>query len=250
MNINPPFDEAGLAYQQTRMTHWNQVAQKRDHWRGFGRWYHRRIAEIYKFLVNPNQRILEIGCGMGSLISQLKPSHGVGVDFSAEMIARAKQRHPEIEYHQLDAHDLSSLEGTFDIIIFSDLVNDLWDVQRALEQVKKFCTPQHPPHPEFLQPSLAVAAHHRAKPQPRRAHALSKLAHPRRHHNMLRLAGFETIRTSKEVLWPLPLGGFADRFLVKLWPFSEFALSNFVIARPTPAAGKRAERFGCHRGAQ
>jgi len=52
--------------------------------------------------------------------------------------------------------------------------------------------------------------------------------------NMLRLAGFESIRATQEVLWPLPLGGLADRYLVKLWPFRGLALSNFVIARPTP----------------
>ena len=126
MKTTPLFDEAGMEYQKTRIAHWDKVAKKRDTWAGLGRWYHRRLIQIYKYLVNPNQRILEIGCGAGSLIAHLQPSHGVGVDFSPEMIARAKARHPEIEYHQLDAHDLSSLEGTFDVIIFSDSVNDLW----------------------------------------------------------------------------------------------------------------------------
>jgi len=238
MNKTPPFDEAGIEYQHTRMTHWNKVAQKRDHWRGLGRWYHRRLNDIYKFLVNPDQRILEIGCGMGSLIAHLKPSHGVGVDFSPEMITRAKQRHPEIEYHQLDAHDLSSLEGTFDIIIFSDTVNDLWDVQRALEQVKKFCTPQTRLILNFYShlwqiPLTLAQSINLAAP------VLSQnWLTPEDVDNMLRLAGFESVRTSAEVLWPLPLGGFADRYLVKLWPFREFALSNFVIARPAPQTAK------------
>ena len=65
-----------------------------------GRWYHRRLAEIYRYLVNPNQRVLEIGCGMGNLLASLQPSHGVGIDFSPEMIARAKKNHPEFEFHQ------------------------------------------------------------------------------------------------------------------------------------------------------
>jgi len=234
MKINPPFDEAGVEYQRTRMTHWNQVAQKRDHWRGMGRWYHHRLNDIYKFLVNPNQRILEIGCGTGSLIAHLKPSHGVGVDFSPEMIARAKQRHPEIEYHQLDAHDLSRLEGTFDVVIFSDTVNDLWDVQRALEQVKKFCTPQTRLILNFYShlwqiPLTLAQSANLAAPM-----LSQNWLTPEDIDNMLRLAGFESIRTLCEVLWPLPLGGFADRFLVKLWPFRSFGLSNFVVARPAP----------------
>ncbi len=234
MNINPPFDEAGIEYQHTRITHWDQVARKRDHWRGMGTWYHRRLNEIYKFLVSPNQRVLEIGCGMGSLISQLKPSHGVGVDFSPEMIARAKQRHPEIEYHQLDAHDLSSLAGTFDVIIFSDTINDLWDVQRALEQVKKFCAPHTRLILNFYSnvwqlPLTIAQSLNLAAPM-----LSQNWLTPEDVNNMLRLAGFESIRSLSEVLWPLPLGGFADRFLVKLWPFRDFALSNFVIARPMP----------------
>ncbi len=216
------------------MAHWDLVAQKRDNWRGMGRWYHRRLIEVYRFLVNPNQRILEIGCGMGDLISQLRPSHGVGVDFSTMMIERAKKRHPDIEYHQADVHDLSSLEGTFDVIIFSDTINELWDVQRALEQVKKFCNSHTRlilnfySHlwqlPLTIAQSLDLAA----------PLLYQNWLTPEDINNMLRLAGFESIRSAEEVLWPLPLGGVANRYLVKLWPFREFALSNFVVARPAP----------------
>ena len=221
-------------YQQTRQSHWNSIARKRDNWRGMGKWYHRRIIEIYQYLVSPNQRILEIGCGMGSLLAHLKPSHGVGIDFSEEMIARAKQRHPELEYHQIDAHDLSSLEGEFDVIIFSDTVNDLWDVQRALEQTKRLCTPHTRLILNFYnhlwQLPLTIAQNLNLAAPMLNQNWLT----PEDVDNMLHLAGFESIRSTQEILWPLPLGGFANRYLVKLWPFHDFALSNFVIARPTP----------------
>ena len=49
-------------------------------------YYHQRLTEIYRYLVAPGQRVLEIGCGTGDLLSALKPSVGVGVDFSEEMI--------------------------------------------------------------------------------------------------------------------------------------------------------------------
>jgi len=226
------FDEAGNEYQKTRIAHWDGVAKKRDTWRGMGVWYHKRLIEYYQYLVTPNQRILEIGCGMGSLISHLKPSHGVGVDFSSEIISRAKQRHPEIEYHQLDAHDLSSLNGEFDIIIFSDTINDLWDVQRAFEQVKKFCTP----HTRLI---LNFYSH--LWQLPLAAVQGLNLAAPMRDQNwltvedvknLLHLAGFEPIRNTTEVIWPLPLGGLANQYLARLWPFQGLTLSNFLIARP------------------
>ena len=235
MKINPPFDEAGKTYQQIRMKHWDTVAQKRDAWRGMGRWYHQRLAEIYRYLVNPNQRILEIGCGTGSLLAHLKPSHGVGIDFSAEMTARAKAQHPEFTYHQMDAHDLSSLAGDFDVIILSDTVNDLWDVQRAFEQARKFCAPHT---------RLIINFYSHAWQFPLTLAQTFNLAAPMLPQNwltrddidnMLHLAGFDGIRFSQEILWPLPLGGFANRYLAKLWPFHNFTLSNFVIARPAPA---------------
>lgn len=234
MTPTPLFDEAGKHYQQTRMAHWDHIAQKRDSWSGMGGWYHRRLNEIYTFLASPRLRILEIGCGMGDLLASLNPSHGVGVDFSAEMIERAKKRHPALEFHHLDAHDLSSLEGEFDIIIFSDSINDLWDVQRALEQVKRFCKP----HTRLI---LNFYSHLWQIPL-KIAQSLNLAAPmldqnwltPEDVTNLLRLAGFETIRTTNEILFPLPLGGFANRYLVRFWLLRNLALSNFVIARPAP----------------
>lgn len=229
-----PFDETEKLYQQTRIAHWNNIAIKRDQWQGMGRWYHKRISEIYKFLVSPNQRILEIGCGTGDLLAQLNPSYGVGIDFSPEMIERAKKKNPNFEFHQLDAHDLSSLEGEFDVIILSDTINDLWDVQRALEQAKKFCKPHTRLVLNFYShlwqlPLTIAQGLNLASP------LLSQNWLTREDvENLLRLAGFESIRNSKEILFPLPLGGFANRYLVKIWPFNQLALSNFIIARPLP----------------
>lgn len=240
-NVKPGFDPTGQTYQQTRISHWDAIARKRDSWQGMGRWYHRRLTEIYRFHIPPNQRVLELGCADGRLLSELRPSLGVGVDFSEEMIRRAKERRPDLTFLHADAHDLSTLEESFDVIILSDLVNDLWDVQRVFEGIKRLCTPRTRILLNFYsrlwQLTLSTAQ------------ALN-LATSNLYQNwltredvnsLLNLAGFETIRSSQEILWPLPLGGFANRFLVRLWPFNQMALSNLVIARPAPSASERAE---------
>ena len=231
---NTIFDPAGQAYQKDRIAHWNAIACKRDTWQGMGKWYHRRLAEIYRFYVTPNMRVLEIGCGDGRLLSNLNPSHGVGIDFSEEMINRAKKNHPSLEFIHADAHNLTNLNDTFDIIILSDLVNDLWDVQRVLEQVRRLSTPRT---------RIIINFYSRLWQLVLSAAKTLNLATPNLFQNwltreditsLLQLAGFETIRTSQEILFPLPLGGLANRFLVRLWPFNHFALSNLVIARPMP----------------
>jgi SAM-dependent methyltransferase len=232
MSTNTSFDNAGIQFQRTRIEHWDGVAQKRDAWQGAGTWYHRRLEEVYKFHVAPQQRILEIGCSNGDLLATLKPARGVGIDFSPEMICQAKKLHPEIEFYQLDAHDLSSLQGPFDIIIFSDTVNDLWDVQRSFEEVRSLCTPSTRVIINFyshlwqipltLAQSLGLATPLLSQNWLTREDIF----------NMLHLADFEVIRSTNEVLWPLPLGAFANRYLVRIWPFRSLALTNLVIARP------------------
>jgi ubiquinone/menaquinone biosynthesis C-methylase UbiE len=228
------FDSAGQAYQQTRIAHWDEIACKRDAWHGMGKWYHDRLTEIYRFHVTPNQRVLELGCGDGRLLASLQPSRGVGVDFSKEMIQRARQKYPKLSFLYADVHDLSQIDETFDVIILSDLVNDLWDVQRVFEQIKPLCHPRT---------RILLNFYSRLWQAPLGIARALNLATSNLYQNwltredinaLLVLAGFETIRTSHEVLFPLPLGGLANRFLVRVWPFNQLALSNFVVARPAP----------------
>jgi len=227
-------DSAEEKHRDTRRSHWDAIARKRDSWKGMGSWYHHRIEQVYCFLVSPGQRVLEVGSGTGNLLTAVQPAYGVGVDFSKEVVKRAEQHHPETEFILADAHDLSEISGPFDIIILSDLVNELWDVQGCFEQIKPLCNPRT---------RILLNFYSRVWEFPLSITQLLNLATPTldqnwltRHDiaNMLHLAGFETIRSWHEVLWPLPLGGFFNKFLVRFWPFRELALSNFLVARPQP----------------
>lgn len=231
-------DPAQTKYRQGRIAHWDRVARQWDTWTGWGGAYHRRLTKVYQFLVAPGERVLEIGCSRGDLLAALKPAIGVGLDFSTAMIERARQRHPHLRFLQGDAHALE-LDEEFDVIILSDLVNDLWDVQTVLEQVARLTTPRSRiiinSYSRVWEPPLAVAEK-------------LGLAMPTLHQNwltvadidnLLELADCELIRHWEEVLWPLPtplLNGFCNRFLAKLWPFNQLALTNFLVARPRPQA--------------
>ncbi|MCJ7724528.1 MAG: class I SAM-dependent methyltransferase, partial [Anaerolineales bacterium] len=204
-------DPTALVYRHQRIAHWDAIARKRDAWRGWGGAYHRRLAEIYRFLISPGRRVLEIGCGTGELLAAIQPSYGVGVDFSAEMVQRALQHHPGLHLVQADAHDLSSLEGPFDYLIFSDIVNDAWDVQMVFEQVKGLCKPRtrlvinH--FSNFWEIPLTLASRLGLATRLLDQNWLTQQDVT----GMLSLSGFEVIRTWKEMLWPLPLP-LLDRF--------------------------------------
>ena len=124
---------AAREYREKRMNHWDRVGRMLDTWTSRGGYYHERLARVYRYLVPPGLKVIEIGCGLGDLLASLEPSDGVGVDFSGEMIRRAEARHPKLRFIQCDAHDLC-IEETFDVVILSDVVNDL-DVQAVFERV-------------------------------------------------------------------------------------------------------------------
>jgi SAM-dependent methyltransferase len=129
------------AFYNERQAHWDQVAEKLENWKGWGGYYRRRIAQVFKFNIPQDQDILEIGCGNGDLLAYLEPKYGLGMDISPKMVALAKKCHPNLEFLQMDAFDFS-LDRKFDVVILSDTVNDLWDVQSTLENVRRHLKPK------------------------------------------------------------------------------------------------------------
>jgi SAM-dependent methyltransferase len=236
--MNQNKDLSAIAYRRIRQQHWDKISGKRDSFLDWGFTYHNRIEKIYKFIVPPDSSIIEIGCGEGDLLASLRPSLGVGIDFSAKTIELAKIKHPNLQFLQLDAHDLHSVEGHFDFVIISDTINDLWDVQEALQQVKRLCTPRtriianYYSHLWQVPLTLAQGLGMAKKMLPQNWLTNEDIA------GLATLAGLETIRQWQEILFPFPIPFMAqlfNRFLVHLWGFRFFALTNFMIARlPIP----------------
>jgi len=238
-------DTQRQSYERERQALWDTIACRMDTWTGWGGYYHRRLAQVYRFLVAPGQRVLELGCGQGDLLAALNPALGVGVDFSGEMLRRAARKYPELRFIQANAHDLTCLTATFDVLILSDLVNDLWDVQTVFEQMRRLVTP----HTRII-----LNTYSRLWEWPLAMAERLGLSKPRLPQNwltveditdLLDLADFEVIRHWEEVLWPLPLplvAAFFNRYVVKIWPFKFLALTNFVVARPRSQGEPRAEK--------
>src|ERR1700733_5192409 len=115
-------------YRDQRQRYWNEFAESQERWEWLRGYYHLRLASVFRSVIPPGMRVLELGCGQGDLLAALQPGMGVGIDFSGKMIEKAPTRHPHLEFTQADAHEFTTGEK-FDFIILSDLVNDLWDVQ-------------------------------------------------------------------------------------------------------------------------
>lgn len=232
-NTNTAFFSAE-AYTAARVQYWNLPADQMQEWGRVRHYYRQRLIEIYSFIVPEGMRVLELGCGQGDLLAALRPKYGVGIDFSSAMVNVAKARHPHLNFIEMDAHSIK-LDETFDYIVCSDLVNELWDVQTVLTALEPLCHPQTRfilnLHSNLWQTPRKLATKiGMARPQ-----MIQNWLAPEDVANLLYLADFEVIRTSNEVLWPIPtpfLDSFCNRVLVKIWPFHFFGITNLVIARP------------------
>jgi len=222
-------DPAKYRYQKQRMT------------RPPGAYYHKLIQHYYRFLLPEGLRILELGCGHGDLLAALKPSLGVGCDFSGEMIRRAAQKHPDLFFIRCDVHDLP-IKEQFDVILLSDLVNDLWDVQTIFEKLRPLT---HPGTRLVL--NFYNNIWHIPLGAVKRLGLGADLLEqnwfaPNDVVNLLQLADYEVINHRSFILLPLELSFFsrlANRYLVNFPPFSWLALTNFVITRPAPDHDQR-----------
>ncbi len=221
-----------------RRGHWDEVARagERRGWWGSGP-YHRRLEEIYRHLVSPGLHVLEVGCGTGDLLAALRPARGVGIDFSPAMVELGSRRHPELTLLCQEASTLE-LDEVFDVVILSDLVNDLWDIQSVLERLHSVTTPRS---------RILVNFQSRLWELPLRLAEVLGLARPllrqnwverKDLENLLRLAGFTTVRRFTDILWPMgtPLiAPLCNRYLARLPLLRHLCLTNVVVARPAPA---------------
>lgn len=230
------FDPAKNEFENARISHWDKVASNIKKWHKAGKYYHQRLIEIYNNMVYPGSKILEIGCGNGDLLNSIDSDKKIGIDFSPAMVNLAQIKHPKLTI--INAHaDNFLLNEDFDYIILSDLLNDVWDVQAIFNNIKKYTKPNT---------RIIINTYNRVWEVPLGLIRKLGLSKPNLEQNwltvpdisnLLELSGFEVVRTTQEILFPanIPiLSKFLNRFVVRLWPFNHFALTNIIIARLKP----------------
>lgn len=199
-----------------------------------GRTYHRLIQQYFKFLVPPGSRVLEIGCGLGDLLAAVSPAKGVGVDFSARMIERARQRHPELEFWVSEATEFTSMDR-YDYILLSDLINDVPDVQVLFQRMHIHAHIRSRLIVNFFntlwRPVLGLAEKLGIKAPLLPQSWLSA----EDVQNLLYLSGWEVVKTDHKILWPAPTpiwSRFINRWLSPLPLLRHLCLTIFQVARP------------------
>ncbi|WGH76794.1 methyltransferase domain-containing protein [Tenacibaculum tangerinum] len=104
--------------------------------------YNQKHSFVYHYgealikLLNPkqNERVLDVGCGSGQLTDKINnlSNEAIGIDKSAEMIADAKSKFPNIEFHVGDAENFA-FEKKFDAIFSNATLHWVKNYRRAIQ---------------------------------------------------------------------------------------------------------------------
>lgn len=213
--------------------YFEQLATKRNKWIKRNSYYHKIIAKHFRFIIPEQSKILEVGCGTGKLLNDLKPSYGLGIDLAENMISQAKNDYDYLNFQCIAAEEFTT-EKSFDFVIMSDLISSLWDIQAVFKQLK----PAMKPNTKLVisnynyhwEPVLRLAEKLRLKAkQPLQNWLTNKDI-----EKLLHLEGYEVIRVTKKLLFPkyIPiLSYFFNNFLANLPLINRLSLVSFITAR-------------------
>jgi SAM-dependent methyltransferase len=115
------------------------LANDGRHW-----WYRgrRRVlrAELDRIPLPPGARVLDAGCGSGRTLDDLERYGRVsGLDLSAEAVAVARERHPDVRHGQVEAIPFD--DGSFDLVTCLDVLEHTLDDRRTLAELRRVTRP-------------------------------------------------------------------------------------------------------------
>jgi 2-polyprenyl-3-methyl-5-hydroxy-6-metoxy-1,4-benzoquinol methylase len=222
--------------------HLAKIAARRESWISRNTYYYGLLNRLFRFLVEPEKKVLSIRCDTGNLLAVVSPSRGKGVDISREIVEIARQRNPSFEFavafpDKEEFQHVFDPQEKFDYILFND-IGDTVDVLEALKNLRRLCqrhtrvlitTYNH------LWEPLVTFAEWVGMKVPRTEQNWLSTADIR---NLLKLAGFEALETHRIVLLPkyVPLlSAFFNRFCARLPFLSKLCMTQVVVARMLPS---------------
>ncbi|MGC4088852.1 MAG: bifunctional class I SAM-dependent methyltransferase/glycosyltransferase family 2 protein [Polyangiaceae bacterium] len=220
-----------------RLAELQLIAEQREQHGSFRAYYAAQVRELLGTLVLPSSRVLDVGCGHGDLLASIAPRNSIGIDVSPEMIEGARRRHPELDLRVVDVERDPLPEGPFDVIVLTDTIGLLGDIQGTLERLRPLLASNGRlivTYYNFLwEPLLRVAEALRLKTHwpDQNWLSMSDIA------GMLHLSGYEVVREGTDMLLPVqvPLvSSVANQVAAKLPLVKELALVDYFVARPVP----------------
>jgi demethylmenaquinone methyltransferase/2-methoxy-6-polyprenyl-1,4-benzoquinol methylase len=103
------------------------------------RWRRKTVRAV----VRPGDRVLDAACGTGDLaiIAARYGANVTGLDFSEQMLARARRKAPDLDWVRGDLLDLPFPDGSFDAATVGFGIRNVADLQRGIDELRRVLKP-------------------------------------------------------------------------------------------------------------
>jgi len=216
--------------------HYDRLAAERDLWYQKNSYYHGTVERRLTALIPHGSSVLELGCGIGNLLSALKPSRGLGLDISAEMVRLARAKFPDLQFEVADA-EAFHLDEKFDYVVASDLIGELGDITAMLECFHQVSHESTRLILTFHSPTLEAVLRTAQRAKLAMAPLRQNWVGLDTARSMLALSDLRVTFEEHALLVPIPIplvASAANRLLSGRRAFKYFDLLNVLVAEAVP----------------
>ncbi len=225
-----------INHKENIVDYYSRISTTWDHWQNKNRFYHNEVRDLINRLLLPGQKTLEFGSYTGDLLDSLKPSRGIGLNFSDPLTVAAKNKHPHLSFFTTQIDQVPALPDFFpEAVVMKNMLDYSYDIANLMESLRPclkdnsrvVITVSNP----LWEPILSAATYFgfRVPDCPR------NYITPADMENILALQGFDLIErgTAVAVVKNIPFfGSFLNAILAEMPLFKHLGSLHYYVARP------------------
>jgi SAM-dependent methyltransferase len=202
------------------------------------RYYNQFLIRWCRSFIAPGQRILDVGCGRGDVLAELKPAGGVGIDLSQAMVEAAAAEFPNLSFRHAAVEDFDG-EAGFDAALLINTAEYTFDMGAVIARCHRALRDNGKLLLTTANPLWSPVFHFASRLGLRIPECERLFVTNEDLVNLLRLHGFDVVYKRMSLLVPKYIPFLSD-FLNNTWsriPILRLLSSTqFIVARKVPAA--------------
>ncbi|HRK03176.1 MAG TPA: glycosyltransferase family 2 protein, partial [Oligoflexia bacterium] len=241
-NALKPGDAAASPQRQNSLVPTTSALRRRSRfsWIQKNSFYYKDLEKLFSFHVPKNGKVVEIGHGVGRLLSGCVPAQGLGIELDLSTVeeARSHTEYP-VEYwdgtSELPSTVLHQMSEGVDTILLVNTVGYWSDIEVALKKMAPLCRPHTRIIAVYYNFLWAFPFRIAQKLRLKMPQADQNWLSAADVANLFRLSNYRVVKQGYRCLMPVnlgPISWFMNRVLGNLPGLSRLGCTHFVIARP------------------
>ena len=182
------------------------------------------------------------------MLSSFKPSYGLGIDFSKQLVKEAKKKYKKLNFIEADIESLPKKLNNnvkFDFVIMCDTIGYLEDITEALDSFHRFFDEDTRLIISYYSPLWSPLLNLATLLKLKMSNTNATLLGTSDIFNFLEDSKFETVRIDRKILIPFYLFGLErliNRYIAPLPLFSSMCLRHYNISRSLKVINKKKKK--------